>query len=577
MPIWAFDADIRVGLRYHSLYILRRSIDIVTFRQEVRSVLVPYNNNAFQSLLSRRGVISGLFSTVALGALSHPHTGLAQEAATSPTTAEPEKTAFDFELLTEMMRTAADQQPKPAEAVEGFLTEFDYDDYQRVRFDASRTRWADLENARFRLNAFHLGWLFNEPVHLNEVADGMATPMRFSTADFDYSDVKTQIPENFEMPGVAGFRLMTPLNRADHYDELAAFLGASYFRALGRDNRYGLSARGLAINSGMPGGEEFPRFTDFWLERPHAETETVILYAALRSASVTGAYKFVITPGETTVMEVTARLFMRKTVQQLGIAPLTSMFLFGGADPGEFNDFRPAVHDSDHLVLNTRNGDTFLRPLTNPTRLEHTYLSAENPVSFGLIQRQREFDEYLDAQAHYERRPSLMVEPVGDWGKGAVRLMEIPTDLEGNDNIVAYWVPDAAPAKGESLEVSYRLHWGMAPIGDRSSSRARIVRTRIGKGGVSGVEGTTDRIKFVVDFEGGLIGNLPDDADVAPKVTVLRGDLVETILSPVDGTDLWRLVIEAVPEDPATTMELQAAINGYGRNLSETWLYQWKV
>lgn len=521
--------------------------------------------------ISRRHAITGLLSTVAVAALVPCKSAMAQDAPVTP-----EQPPFDFDVLSETMRAAAQERAKPAEAIEGFLTEFSYDDYQRVRFERKRTRWAEADYEPFHLNAFHPGWLFNEPVHLNEVVDGVVTPMGFSTADFDYSNVETEIPANFEMPGVAGFRLMTPLNRADLYDELVAFLGASYFRALGRGNRYGLSARGLAVNTGMPDGEEFPRFTDFWLERPTQNSQRVVLYAALKSASVTGAYRFVIDPGETTVMDVTARLFMRETVQQLGIAPLTSMFLFGGADPGAFNDFRTAVHDSDHLVLNTRTGDTFVRPLTNPDKLGHSYLAAQDLKSFGLIQRQREFDQYLDAQAHYELRPSLMVEPIGDWGQGAVRLLEIPSDLETNDNIVAYWVPETIPEKGESLEVSYRLHWGMSPQGDTSPDLARIVRTRIGNGGVAGVAEETDRIKFVIDFEGGTLSDLPADAQMTPQVTVVRGELSQAIVSRVNGTDLWRLVIEAVPENSENSMELQAAIRGYGHAVSETWLYQWK-
>ncbi|MBL6428891.1 MAG: glucan biosynthesis protein G [Maritimibacter sp.] len=521
---------------------------------------------------TRRQVLTGLLSTAALAPMAWPLRSLAQDAAEAAPEASP-TTPFSFDWLSERMQTAATGAPQAPEQITGFLTEFDYDDYQRVRFRRDRTRWTETENAPFHLNAFHLGWLFNEPVHLYEVTDGQAVPMRFTTADFDYSDVKTEIPNNFEMAGVAGFRLMTPLNRADHYDELAAFLGASYFRALGRGNVYGLSARGLAVNTGMPDGEEFPRFTEFWLEKAAEGDASVTLYAALRSKSVTGAYRFVLTPGETTTVDVTARLFMRENVQQLGVAPLTSMFLFGGADPGAFDDFRPAVHDSDHLILNTRAGDTYLRPLVNPSRLGNSYLAAQDPASFGLIQRERDFDQYLDAQAHYERRPSLIVEPLGDWGRGSVRLLEIPSDLEGNDNIVAYWVPDGPARQGDAFEFSYRLHWGLAPRGDRASERARVLRTRVGKGGVAGVKGTTDRKKFVIDFDGGLLAELPRDADIEPKVTVLRGELSQAILSPVEGTDLWRLVIEAVPGDGS--MELQAVLTGYGRILSETWLYQW--
>ena len=534
---------------------------------------MPITSSAAQAPVTRRHAMFGLLSSVAATSLMLSQPARAQESPAQPI----EPTPFSFDILTDRMRAAAQEAPKPAEQIDGFLADFDYDDYQRIRFDRTRNRWADQSGTRFQLNAFHLGWLFNEPVHLHSVVDSLATPMPFSTDDFDYSNVETDIPANFEMPGVAGFRLLTPLNRADHYDELAAFLGASYFRALGRDNRYGLSARGLAINTGTPDGEEFPRFTDFWIEPPQPNAARMVVHAALQSKSVTGAYRFVITPGETTVMDVTARLFMREDVQQIGIAPLTSMFLFGGADRGDFDDFRPAVHDSDHLVLNTRNGDSFVRPLANHARLGNSYLGAVNPASFGLIQRARDFDDYLDAQAHYELRPSLMVEPVGDWGQGTVRLMEIPTDLESNDNIVAYWVPEAAPSKGESLEVSYRLHWGLHPDGDGSSERARILRTRVGKGGVAAVEEETDRIKFVIDFEGGLLSELSPDAEVTSKVTVMRGELAQAILSPIDGTDIWRLVIEAVPQDPDSSMELQAVITGYGQDLSEIWLYQWDV
>ncbi|MBV7407980.1 glucan biosynthesis protein [Maritimibacter sp. DP1N21-5] len=537
-----------------------------------------------QRRTTRREVLTGLMTSAAALPLGWAERAWAQDASATTedvaVTAAPETevsaptTPFSFDWLTERMATAASGNPEPREQIDGFLTELDYDDYQRVRFNRARNRWSDDENAPFHLNAFHLGWLFNEPVHLYLIENGEAVPMPFSTADFDYSDVKATVPENFEMAGVAGFRLMTPINRADHFDELAAFLGASYFRVLGRDTLYGLSARGLAVNTGMSDGEEFPRFTEFWIEKPTPGAETVTLYAALRSESVTGAYRFVLRPGETTKVDVTARLFMRRDVQQLGVAPLTSMFLFGGADPGAFQDFRPAVHDSDHLILNTRGGETYVRPLVNPSRLGNSYLSAQDPLSFGLVQRERDFDQFLDAQAHYERRPSLIVEPLGDWGAGSVRLLEIPSDLEGNDNIVAYWVPGNQARAGDALEFSYRLHWGLAPEGDRNGERAQILRTRVGKGGVAGVEDASDAIKFVIDFKGGTLGELPSDADIEPKVTVLRGELTQAILSPVSGTDLWRLVIEAVPGAQGS-MELQAALSGYGRSLSETWLYQW--
>lgn len=529
--------------------------------------------------LSRRQFTLGLPASLALLAAMPLQGAFGQDAPTPSATDDaqespPQSVPFSFDLLTERMKAQSEGKPKESHPLGGFLGELKYDDYQRIRFERDRARWSDDGDAGFRLNAFHPGWLFNEAIVLHEVEDGEARPLAFSTDDFEYIDVKEKIPEHFELPGVAGFRLLNPLNRSDKFDELVAFLGASYFRALGQGNVYGLSARGLAVNTGLSGSEEFPRFSEFWLERPSENAQSVTFYAALESRSVTGAYRFVIRPGQTTEMDVTARLFLRDDIEQLGIAALTSMYLFGGSDPGEFDDFRPAVHDSEALVLNTRGGETFFRPLNNPPRLASAYLGAENPASFGLVQRTRTFDAYLDAQARYDMRPSLMVEPLGDWGEGSVRLLEIPSDLEVNDNVVAYWTPREATRAGDALEYSYRLHWGLEPPHDGSRDRARIIRTRVGEGGVAGVEGASDERKFVVDFQGGYLRELSAEADVTPQVSMSGGDIEEVVLSQLPGGDTWRLVIEARAE-AGRTAELKAGLKGYGRDLTETWLYQW--
>lgn len=478
---------------------------------------------------------------------------------------------FSFDALTDQMRDAAAHSPKSPEPVDDFLSGLNYDSYNRIRFDDRGNRWNGLPN--FRMNAFHMGWLFNEPVHVYEVSEGRALPMGFSASDFVYDD-KIEVPEDFKMPGVAGIRLMAPLNSADRFDELGAFLGASYFRLLGEGNRYGLSARGLAVNTGLPQGEEFPRFSDLWLERPTADDDRLTVYAALQSQSLTGAYRFVITPGATTSMHVTARLFLREDVAQLGIAPLTSMYLFGASDPGDFGDFRAGVHDSEALVINTAGGDTLMRPLNNPARLANSYLGMDSPKSFGLVQRTRDFNAYLDAEAHYELRPSVMVEPVGDWGKGTVRLMEIPTDLEVNDNIVAFWVPDGDMTAGTELELSYRLRWGLEPRGDRSSDRAHVLRTRVGKGGVAGVEEGRDTTKFVIDFEGGPLTEPLGPEEVVADVSITRGEITEAIASRIDQSDSWRLVIEARAEEGGVA-ELKARLVSGDTVLTETWLFQW--
>lgn len=502
---------------------------------------------------------------------SLPRPGWGQETAAS---AAPQQ--FDFDLLTAQMRALATLPHEPPVLVPSFLDDLKYDDYRLIRFRPDRARWAE-EGSFFQLHAFSMGWLFKEPVLLFEVTGDQAVQMPITTDDFEYlNELATRIPAHAEMPGVAGFRLHHPLNRPDVWDELVAFLGASYFRALGRGNAYGLSARGLGVNTGLSSTpEEFPRFSRFYIERPGAFRESITVYAALESASVTGAYRFVITPGAETVMEVTARLFFRSDVEQLGIAPLTSMFLFSEKNRAQFDDYRPNVHDSDGLRVVRSNGDILWRPLNNPVRLAGSFFGEENPRSFGLHQRDRDFENYQDAAAHYERRPSLDVEPIGDWGRGTVRLFEIPTDLEVNDNIVAFWIPEGPVKAGEEREFAYRLRWGsLAP--DAGDPRAYVAETRSGVGGVSGVETTEGTRKFVIDFRDGLLARLGEDAEVEAVVSVEGGVIETQVLAPIPETGTWRLVLD-VAAKPGAVVELGAHVAGFGRKLTEQWLYQWVV
>lgn len=524
--------------------------------------------------LSRRELLSVAGAIIPVALVAVPGMALAQETATAPEAA-PIAAAqqFSFDLLTEEMRLLSAQPHVTSPAPEGFLGDLDYDDYRLIRFRDDSARWVD-EKTRFRLAAFHMGWLFPEPVRLFEVTGGAASELLFSTDDFEYlNDLATRVPEHAELPGVAGFRLNHPLNRPDKWDELVAFVGASYFRALGRGSAYGLSARGLALNTATAQGEEFPRFSRFYMERDTAGSDSITVYAALESPSVTGAYRFVTTPGTETVMDVTCRLFFRQDVAELGIAPLTSMFLFSEKNRSEFDDYRPNVHDSDGLRIVRADGDVIWRPLNNPPRLTGSYFSEVAPRRFGLHQRDRSFDSYQDTGARYERRPSLDIEPVGDWGKGNVRLVEIPSDLEANDNIVAYWVPEAPAKAGDAREFAYRMHWGDLAH-DSGEPLAYVFETRSGHGGFAGVEAQQGTRKFVVDYRGGMIGPLDGDTKLDSVVTIANGEVTSKVLEKIAGTDIWRLVIDIAAEDDAV-VELSAHLAGFDRRLTEIWLYQW--
>ncbi len=534
-------------------------------------------SSAGLSILSRRRLLA-----LAAGATALPRLAFAQEtgaAGTPPDASEvPDNAApqqFSFDSLTEEMRLLAGEAHRPAPRPEGFLGDLNYDQYRLIRFNDARARWNEPGSA-FRLSAFHMGWLFPEPVVLYEVADGMATEMRFTTEDFEYlNELADRVPHGARLPGVAGFRLNNALNRPDKLDELVAFVGASYFRALGRDNTYGLSARGLALNTATDTPEEFPRFSRFYMERGAEGAQEITVYATLESASVTGAYRFVIRPGAATQMDVTARLFFRQDVTELGVAPLTSMYLFSEKSRTSFDDFRPNVHDSDGLRILRHDGDVIWRPLNNPPRVGGSYLSENGMRRFGLHQRARDFAAFQDTHSRYELRPSLDVEPLGDWGVGHVRLVEIPSDLEADDNIVAFWVPGEKARAGDAREFAYRLHWGMLPL-DPQDPIAHVAETRAGHAGFAGVDPIPGARKFVVDFAGGLLSSLEAQTvtELEPVVSVTRGELMGALLERLPQGDIWRLVIE-VKSEPGALVEMSAHIAGYGRKLTENWLCQW--
>jgi glucans biosynthesis protein len=517
--------------------------------------------------MSRRSLLRAGGAALAFAAA----TGLQDTAAWAQAsdTAEP----FSFDILIERARSlAGEEYTAPTQLGEPFTT-LDYDDYRNIRFREDSAIWKG-PAAQAVVHAYHPGWLFDGTVSLYEIVNGKAQPLGFTSDDFIYqSKALEKIPTGTELPGVAGFRMNAPLNDPQQFDEIVSFLGASYFRALGAGNRYGLSARGLAVNTATSEPEEFPRFSAFWLQRPAPGETKMTFYALLESQSVVGAYKFTVTPGATTTMDVTTELFFRQDVQQLGVAPLTSMYLFGLNDQGGFDDYRARVHDSEALVVNTGQ-DTLFRVLNNPPKLANSYFGAQSPKSFGLVQRHRAFDDYLDAEAHYELRPTLMVEPKGDWGEGMVRLIEIPSDLEGNDNIVAFWTYKNGFAAGDSKSISYRLNWGMNPPG-ASSTLAQVSRTLAGNGGIAGVKPRNDRRKFVIDFEGATLGEPNAENVVEANVNIAGGTVAGQVLQQIDGHDhMWRLVLEVVAETDAT-VELRANLVAGDRSLTETWVYQW--
>jgi len=406
-------------------------------------------------------------------------------------------------------------------------------------------------------------------VTISEVTAQGVRQIPFDPADFDYGANKLDVAKLKEAKdlGFAGFRAHYALNTPKYKDEVLVFLGASYFRALGKGQLYGLSARGLAIDTALPSGEEFPRFTEFWIERPAPAAKELVVYALLDSRRAAGAYRFVVRPGVSTAVEVKARLFLRESVGKLGLAPLTSMFFFGENQPHR-TDFRPEVHDSDGLMVATGSGEWIWRPLLNPRQTLTTSFSMETLRGFGLMQRDRDFRNYEDSEARYELRPSAWVEPTGTWAPGRVELMQLNTPDETNDNVVAYWVPRDPPAPGQPLDFTYRLHW-QGQQQEQHPPGAWVLQSRAGRGYAELAE---DEQQYVVDFSGPSLAALPADATVKAVVTApSNGQVRESNAYRVEATGAWRMTVIVKQLNRNEPTELRGFLQSGNDVLTETW------
>lgn len=479
---------------------------------------------------------------------------------------------FSFDELKGLARELASRPYEPTPVADAALLEsIDYDLHNQITYRADRTLWAD-DAAAAKVRFFHPGRYFKEPVRIFAVENGMAREIPFSTDLFDMPEghpARALGPE----AGLAGFRVMDP----EQGNDWMAFLGASYWRTAGYSGQFGMSVRGLAIDTAAATPEEFPRFTRFWLERQ--PEGGVIVYALLESPRTTGAYRITTARNPAGIFQdVDAEVFVRGDVAEpigiLGLAPLTSMYWFGKSNRFVSPDWRPEVHDSDGLEIFTGAGERIWRPLNNPPRVMTNAFVDENPRGFGLAQRERSFAEYQDDGVFYERRATVWVEPKGAWGKGAVTLVELSTNDEIHDNIVAFWRPDAAAAAGASFPIGYRLNWvETSPEPDV----ARFTATRIGAGGVPGQPRPENVLKFVIDLDGRGFDGLDRSSGVEAVVEASRGVLGLTVAYPIAEATGWRVMfdLDIGPFDGNDEpINLRMYVSYAGKAMSETWIAQ---
>jgi glucans biosynthesis protein len=477
------------------------------------------------------------------------------------------KTAgFDFATVVKKAERLASGSWQAESTVPDWLLKISYDQWRDIRFKPDQAIWRE-QKLPFQVQFFHPGLFYNRALKMSVVEGGNVVPVRFTPNMFDYgrNDFASKVPQDL---GFAGFRLHHPIKTKDYFDEVIVFLGATYFRSLGRDQVFGLSARGLAIDTAESWGEEFPYFREFWLVQPPPDAKSATVYALMDSPRATGAFKFVVTPGEETTTQVDMQIFVRKEIAKIGIAPMTSMFFHGENTARWFDDFRPEVHDSDGLLVQYASGEWLWRPLDNPKTLGLSGLAAENPAGFGLVQRDRDFASYQDLETNAEKRPSAWVAPIGSWGKGRIEVVEIPTNNELNDNVVAYWVPEQKAKPGAPIALGYTVTWYGASA--ERPPGGRVLATRRDSGTLEGAH------RFIIDFVGAELEAIPADQVVRAVVSVsgneVAGEIADQHVVKNPYTGGWRLTFQVTPKQ-REPLELRAYLDQGNTVLSETWSY----
>lgn len=475
---------------------------------------------------------------------------------------EPKATAryrFEPQTVLDLARRMSASPYVPKRLDNPALAQLTYDQYRDIRFNSDFGVWRN-QQVPFRAELFAAGFLFQTPVNVSIVEAGMARDLVASPGMFSLGPHVAKLLEGQTLP-LSGFRLRTRLNSRSVWDEFLVFQGASYFRAVSKGTAYGMAARGLAIRTAHPTGEEFPAFTHFWIERPAANATGIVVHALLDSPSTTGAYRFSVTPGNETVMDVDATLFPRVALDNIGLAPLTSMFLFDESERTRIDDFRDEVHDSDGLQIVLDSGERIWRQLKNPTQLQASSFTSTAPRGFGLVQRSRRVSDYHDFEAHYELRPSAWIEPTSQWGAGSVELIEIPSSGETHDNIVTFWRPQQTLPAGKPWRFSYRMRWSAQP--KLTPTLGRVTATR------SGPSFDGKRRIFVVEFAG--TGRDPGGLEIDAGTS--GGKLSNLVLQPNPLTKGVRASFELEPDSDVAELRLRLMRNE--RPITETWLYRW--
>jgi periplasmic glucans biosynthesis protein len=470
---------------------------------------------------------------------------------------------FQASVVTDAARALAKQPFKPISTdLPAPFRNLTYEQYVAVQGKPGTALWIN-ETLGFALEPLHRGFIFSSPVEINIVAQGQARPVIYDPALYDFGKlaVRGQIGDI----GFSGFRVLTPQD-GKGFAEIATFQGASFFRAVAQGQNPGTMARALSIKTADPRGEEFPMIRTFWIERPTLADDMLVIHALIDSESVSGAYRFTLRPGEATIIDTECTLFPRVGVDNFGLATMSATVLSEAIDHRRPDDVRLALAEIGGVQMSTGNNEWIWRPASNRETLQISTFVDEHPRGFGFLQRNREFDYYEDDEQHWELRPSLWIEPIGDWGAGGLQLIEIPSDSEANDNIIAYWRPRQPLVAGNETSFAYRQFWCWYP--PEQPALAIVTDTRSGHGS------SGRQRRFLVEFTGDFLGDPQQSQAVKPVLTATPGTITSIRQFPVPNTKVYRVLFEFDPGN-AVSSEMRLVLEADSKPVSETWLYRW--
>ena len=491
---------------------------------------------------------------------------------TAPPPAEPPKPApaapaFDSASVVEAARALSKKPYKgPAADLPEPFASLTQEQYAGIRNQPGSAIWAS-ESTGYAIEPLHRGFVFTTPVSIDVIEEGVQRRLAYNPADFSFGQIKP--PAEGKDLGFSGFRVLR-LREGQPPVEVAIFQGASFFRAMASGQNYGVAARGLSIRTADPKGEEFPLFRAIWIEKPNLASDALVIHALLDSESVSGAYRFTLRAAEATIIDTECTLFPRVNLDHVGVAAMTATHVSGTLDRRRSDDVRPGIYDVAGLAMLNGKSEWLWRPVSNRETLQLSAFVDENPHGFGFLQRDREFGRFLDDDNRWERRPSLWIEPIGDWGQGYVTLVEIPSESEVNQNIIAYWRPRAVMAAGSEVMFAWRQLWCWTPP-DRPSS-ATVTLSRGGR--PAGAPANTRKRHFMVDFNSDMFADPQRSAEISPQIAASPGSVssVRTFINPDRKT--YRVTFDVDPGNEGLS-ELRLQLEAQGKPVSESWMYRW--